>query len=153
MIKSRWVKVFNDLWGSKTRTMLIVLSIAVGLFAVGTIVSAQVILSEGMAESFAAAVHPAGATPEVVSAALDWYYRNEAERAAALDEADESFRQESERKLREELGRASSGRSTGSPRSSPTRRAAPTPRAAPRSMRDCSAGGRPTAGSSATTRT
>jgi hypothetical protein len=57
-----------------------------------------------IAESFAAAVHPAGATPEVVSAALDWYYRNEAEQAAALDEADEAFREESERALREEFG-------------------------------------------------
>lgn len=61
MIKSRWVKVLNDLWGNRTRTMLIVLSIAVGLFAVGTIVSAQAILSEGMAESFAA-IHPSSGT-------------------------------------------------------------------------------------------
>ena len=53
MLKSRWHKILNDLWGNKTRTMLIVLSIAVGLFAVGTIVSAQAILTEGMAESFA----------------------------------------------------------------------------------------------------
>jgi len=54
MLRSRWSKVLNDLWSNKTRTMLIVLSIAVGLFAVGTIVSAQTILSKGMAESFAA---------------------------------------------------------------------------------------------------
>ncbi|MBE7555970.1 MAG: FtsX-like permease family protein [Anaerolineales bacterium] len=61
MLKSRWVKVLNDLWGNKIRTMLIVLSIAVGLFAVGTIVSAQAILSEGMAESFAA-INPSSGT-------------------------------------------------------------------------------------------
>ena len=61
MLKSRWFKVFNDLWGNKTRTMLIVLSIAVGLFAVGTIVSAQTILSVGMAESFAA-INPSSGT-------------------------------------------------------------------------------------------
>lgn len=61
MLKSRWVKVLNDLWGNKTRTMLIVLSIAVGLFAMGTIVSAQTILSEGMAESFAA-INPSSGT-------------------------------------------------------------------------------------------
>ena len=61
MIRSRWSKVLNDLWGNKTRTMLIVLSIAVGLFAVGTIVSAQTILSEGMAESFAA-INPSSGT-------------------------------------------------------------------------------------------
>lgn len=61
MLKSRWVKVLNDLWGNKTRTMLIVLSIAVGLFAVGTIISAQTILSKGMAESFAA-INPSSGT-------------------------------------------------------------------------------------------
>ncbi len=53
MIGSRWYKVFFDLWGNKTRTLLIVLSIAVGLFAVGTIASARTILSTGMAASFA----------------------------------------------------------------------------------------------------
>jgi len=61
MLKSRWLKILNDLWGNKTRTMLIVSSIAVGLFAVGTIVSAQVILSSGMAESFAA-INPSSGT-------------------------------------------------------------------------------------------
>ena len=29
----RWRKVFRDLWGNKTRTLLVVLSIAVGVFA------------------------------------------------------------------------------------------------------------------------
>ena len=61
MLRSRWSKVLNDLWGNKTRTLLIVLSIAVGLFAVGTIVSAQTILSKGMAESFAA-INPSSGT-------------------------------------------------------------------------------------------
>jgi putative ABC transport system permease protein len=61
MLRSRWHKVLNDLWGNKIRTVLIVLSIAVGLFAVGTIVSAQAILSDGMAESFAA-INPSSGT-------------------------------------------------------------------------------------------
>ncbi len=60
MLSSRWYKVLNDLWGNKTRTILIVLSIAVGLFAVGTIVSARAILSTGMAESFAAIIPSSG---------------------------------------------------------------------------------------------
>jgi len=68
MLKSRWVKILNDLWGNKTRTMLIVLSIAVGLFAVGTIISARSILSTEMAKSYAAInrrrpVHPDGSRP------------------------------------------------------------------------------------------
>jgi putative ABC transport system permease protein len=61
MLRSRWYKVLNDLWGNKTRTVLIVLSIAVGLFAVGTIVSARAILSTEMARSFAA-INPSSGT-------------------------------------------------------------------------------------------
>lgn len=61
MLGSRWHKVLNDLWSNKTRTALIVLSIAVGLFAVGTIVSARAILSTGMTESFAA-INPSSGT-------------------------------------------------------------------------------------------
>ena len=54
MFKARWYKVINDLFGNKTRTLLIVLSMSVGLFALGIILSARTILSEGLAESFAA---------------------------------------------------------------------------------------------------
>ncbi len=61
MLSSSWHKVFNDLWGNKTRTILIVLSIAVGLFAVGTIISARAILSTEMAKSFAA-INPSTGT-------------------------------------------------------------------------------------------
>ncbi len=61
MLSSRWHKVLNDLWRNKTRTVLIVLSIAVGLFAVGTIVSARAILSSGMAASYAA-INPSTGT-------------------------------------------------------------------------------------------
>ncbi len=61
MLRSRWHKVLNDLWGNKIRTLLIVLSIAVGLFAVGTIVGAQAILSTGMAQSFTA-INPSSGT-------------------------------------------------------------------------------------------
>ena len=61
MLASRWHKVLNDLWGNKTRTLLIVLSIAVGLFALGTIVSARTILDVEMAKSFAA-IHPSSGT-------------------------------------------------------------------------------------------
>jgi len=54
MFSTRWYKVLNDLTHNKTRTLLIVLSIAVGLFAVGTIVSARTILSTEMERSYAA---------------------------------------------------------------------------------------------------
>jgi putative ABC transport system permease protein len=54
MLRARWYKVLHDLLGSKTRTVLIVLSMAVGLFAVGIILSGRAILMEGLARSFAA---------------------------------------------------------------------------------------------------
>ena len=31
----RWNKVLRDLWGNKVRTLLVALSIAIGVFAVG----------------------------------------------------------------------------------------------------------------------
>jgi putative ABC transport system permease protein len=37
----RWRKVAADLWGNKTRTLLVILSIAVGVFAVGMIAGSQ----------------------------------------------------------------------------------------------------------------
>lgn len=54
MFGARWYKVLYDLWGNKTRTTLIVLSIAVGLFALGMIVSAWIILAQEMDQGFAA---------------------------------------------------------------------------------------------------
>lgn len=54
MISARWTKVINDLWSNKLRTVLIVLSIAVGLFAVGTIISTHRIMSTEMDRAFAA---------------------------------------------------------------------------------------------------
>jgi putative ABC transport system permease protein len=35
MLRARWYKVINDLIGNKTRTLLIVLSMSIGLFALG----------------------------------------------------------------------------------------------------------------------
>src|SRR5512138_2552905 len=61
MLRPRWYKVINDLFGNKTRTLLIVLSMAVGLFAIGIILSARTILSKGLASSFAA-IHPSSGT-------------------------------------------------------------------------------------------
>lgn len=47
-----------DLWDNKTRTLLVVASIAVGVFAIGAITSSYVILSTGIDDSYAA-VNPA----------------------------------------------------------------------------------------------
>ena len=61
MVDPRWRKVLRDIWGNKRRTFLVVLSIAVGVFAVGTVAQMQVIVSEDMMESYEAA-NPASAT-------------------------------------------------------------------------------------------
>jgi putative ABC transport system permease protein len=53
-LKPRWRKVFADLWDSKLRTLLVVASIAVGVFSVGTIVTTYVVLSEDIGITFSA---------------------------------------------------------------------------------------------------
>ena len=50
------------------------------------------------------AVHLAGATPEVVSATLNYMLKQQEDAAAALDESDSSFRGTAERELKEEYG-------------------------------------------------
>jgi putative ABC transport system permease protein len=34
---TRWIKIFKDIWDHKTRSLLVILSIAVGVAAVGMI--------------------------------------------------------------------------------------------------------------------
>jgi len=55
VLKPRWSKVFSDLWDDKTRTALVVASIAAGVFAVGMIITAFVVLSEDINSNYAAA--------------------------------------------------------------------------------------------------
>jgi putative ABC transport system permease protein len=54
-LQPRWRKVLADLWESKMRTLLVVASIAVGVFAIGTIATAYLIISEDINVSYAAA--------------------------------------------------------------------------------------------------
>jgi putative ABC transport system permease protein len=61
MINARWRKVLRDIWGNKRRTFLVVLSIAVGVFAVGAVAQMQVIVSDDMVRSYEGA-NPASAT-------------------------------------------------------------------------------------------
>jgi len=53
-MRPRWRKVFLDLIDNKLRTVLVVLSIAVGVFAVGMIAGTYVIISNDMSASYAA---------------------------------------------------------------------------------------------------
>ena len=54
-IRPSWQKVMADLKGDKTRTILVIASIAVGVFAIGAIVSTYVILSRDIGISYASA--------------------------------------------------------------------------------------------------
>jgi putative ABC transport system permease protein len=53
-MRPRWRKVFHDLWDSKARTLLVVFSIAVGVFSIGVIAGAYEIISNDMDASYAA---------------------------------------------------------------------------------------------------
>jgi putative ABC transport system permease protein len=59
MLSPRWRKILGDLWSYKTRTVVVILSIAVGVFAVGMIAGTQVILTRDMQASYLAIDPPA----------------------------------------------------------------------------------------------
>ncbi len=61
MGRTVWKKIFNDLWFNKTRTVLVVLSIAVGVAAIGTIAGGHIVFSRDMQESFNS-INPANIT-------------------------------------------------------------------------------------------
>src|SRR5215207_3688008 len=58
LLKPRWSKVFTDLWEDKTRTGLVVASIAVGVFAIGMVINAYVILGQDINHSYEAVNPP-----------------------------------------------------------------------------------------------
>ena len=53
-MKPRWRKVFHDLFDNPARTLLVVFSIAVGVFSIGVIAGAYQIISNDMSISYAA---------------------------------------------------------------------------------------------------
>jgi putative ABC transport system permease protein len=61
MLRTRWIKVLRDLSSNKTRTILVILSIAVGVTALGMVMGAQSIVDESLPKQYAA-INPASAT-------------------------------------------------------------------------------------------
>ena len=61
MFRPRWSKVRRDLWVNKTRTILVVLSIAIGVFAFGVIAGARTTLLREVNQGYLA-INPASAT-------------------------------------------------------------------------------------------
>ena len=56
----RWMKVWRDLWSNRSRTALVVLSIAVGVFAIGMIASTYAALTASLQQQYLA-LRPADA--------------------------------------------------------------------------------------------
>lgn len=54
MLRTRWRKVLRDIWHNKTRTILVTLSIAVGVMGIGMISGSRAILSRDMPAAHAA---------------------------------------------------------------------------------------------------
>ena len=54
MIRPRWQKVIADLWGNRTRSILVVASIAVGLFALGVMATIYAVSLDDMQRGYAA---------------------------------------------------------------------------------------------------
>src|SRR5690349_9659360 len=54
MLSPRWRKVLRDLWGNKTRTLLVVLSIAVGVFAIALVSGSRAIMTRELTSAYAA---------------------------------------------------------------------------------------------------
>lgn len=61
MIAPRWKKILRDLWLNRTRTLLVVLSISVGVFAVGVVTQTFTTVGQELAVSYPKA-NPASAT-------------------------------------------------------------------------------------------
>jgi putative ABC transport system permease protein len=52
MIAPRWHKVLADLWGNKLRSILVILSISVGVFAVGFVTTSFPMVLDDMNGDF-----------------------------------------------------------------------------------------------------
>ena len=71
MLNPRWQKIWSDLWANKVRTVLMILSLAAGVFGVGVIMNTKAILDKNLTTGFAA-VNPASATLVTDAFDDDW---------------------------------------------------------------------------------
>ncbi len=65
MVRPRWRKVWRDLWVHKTRTALAVVSIMIGIFAIGMTAGSRQVLSRDLSASYAA-INPASANVQTL---------------------------------------------------------------------------------------
>jgi len=85
LIRPRWRKIIADLWDNKVRTLLVVASIAVGVFAVGMIAGFYAIISQDLRDSYVAA-NPANIA--IVTDAFDVDLPHAIERLDAVADAE-----------------------------------------------------------------
>lgn len=70
-MRPRWKKVLADLWSNKVRSLLVIASITVGLFAIGMIASLYTLLGEDMRASYLS-VNPANILVRSTGFDQDW---------------------------------------------------------------------------------
>lgn len=58
MIPPRWRKVLRDLWSNKTRTLLVLLSIAIGVTTIGMVLTSRLIVERDLPAVYAAVTPP-----------------------------------------------------------------------------------------------
>lgn len=85
MLNPRWQKIWSDLWANKPRTILMILSLAAGVFGVGVIMNTKAILDRNLTTGFAA-VNPASAT--LVTDAFDDEWVKAVRRMPEIQEAE-----------------------------------------------------------------
>ncbi len=83
---TRWLKILNDIWENKARTVLVVVSIAVGVFAVGMVANARIILQRDLDANWNAS-NPSTATMRTTSFQEELEKAVEGTREVALAEA------------------------------------------------------------------
>jgi len=82
----RWRKMLRDLWINKTRTALVVLSLAVGVFTVGFLINTESLLRTAFEREYAA-VNPSSATL-IVPEGFDQDFVDVIRKLPAIEEAD-----------------------------------------------------------------
>src|SRR5512147_2073309 len=85
MITSRWKKVWADFWGNKSRTLLTVLTIMMGTFAVGATNNLRLYMSEVMDGDYLS-TRPSEAT--IYTSDLDEHLVEVAREVPGVDAAD-----------------------------------------------------------------
>jgi putative ABC transport system permease protein len=85
LLSPRWRKVLRDLWSNKTRTILVLLSIAVGVSAIGMVMGSQIIVDRTLPAAYAAVNPSAGSL-----FTLTTFDEDQVEAVRAMDEVAEA---------------------------------------------------------------